>query len=838
MAIIDRPETTTRPETEAPPQRLVIGHRTPKIEGVDKVIGKAQYGADVSRPGMLWGKLLPSPYAHATIKRIDTSKAKAMPGVFAVLTGDDLPRLVGEISATAPAPEEFDVPSRGKQILAWKKAVFFGQPVAAVAALTLSLAEEALAAIEVEYDVHKPVLDVLEAMAEGAPLVQEGVFTETFAGKDDHPSNVAKLTELSRGDLEAGFAAADEVIEQTYRTAMVHQGYIEPQATLAEYGPDGRFTIWTSTQGQFGVRSGVAGFLKIPPRRVRVVGLEIGGGFGAKGAQTLEPISSLLTYAAGRPVKMQLTRSEVMRATRPAPDTVIQVKLGAKRDGEITAVDARFIWDVGAYPGGGSTGGINTGFGSWRLPNFHIEGLDVLTNRPSTGAYRAPNGPQGAFAVEGTLNVLADRLGIDPLELRLKNAVVEGDRNPSDVPFPRIGLVQTLEAIKGHPAWTEPVPAPSRPGWARGRGLACGLWGGGVGTSTAHVNVNEDGSAVVVTGAVDVAGTRTTMAQIAAEELQIPYERVSVSQPDTDSAPFNNPTGGSRVTYSLGTAVHRAAVDARTQLKQRAAQQLKAPPDEVEYRQGQFWVRADPEQSLTLAQVARGAIGSGDGPVIGTGEVTHLLRAPAFATQVVEVEVDQETGLVQVVKVTAAQDVGCAINPTACEGQIQGGVVQAIGWALTEEFVYDEHGRLRNPSLLDYRMPTALDAPNIECVLVEVPAADGPYGVRGTGEVPIVPGPAAIAAAVHDAVGARVYELPITGERVIAALEHERGDGKASPGPALASFPVRSAADRARQSVLRSQAAAPAGGKLAVESDDYCAEDDVEEAGVDKPPSP
>jgi CO/xanthine dehydrogenase Mo-binding subunit len=832
MAIVDRPETAAPPQTEAPPQRLVIGQRVAKIEGVDKVTGKAQYGADVSRPGMLWGKLLPSPYAHATIKKIDVSRAREMPGVYAVLTGEDLPNVVARVSDTTPAPEEFDVPSRGKQVLAWKKAVFFGQPVAAVAALTPSLAEEALAAIEVEYDVHKPVLDVLEAMAEGAPLVQEGVYTESFAGKDERPSNVAKLTELSRGDVGAGFAEADEVVEQTFRTAMVHQGYIEPQATLAEYGPDGRFTIWTSTQGQFGVRSGVAGFLKIPPRRVRVLAMEIGGGFGAKGAQTLEPICALLAYAAGRPVKMQLTRSEVLRATRPAPDTVLHVKLGAKRDGTITAVEARFVWDVGAYPGGGSSGGINTGWGPWRLPSFHIQGLDVLTNRPSIGAYRAPNGPQGAFAVEGTLNILAQRLGLDPLEVRLRNAVQEGDRNASDVPYPRIGLVQTLQAAQRHPAWTEPVPPSSRPGWVRGRGLACGVWGGGVGTSTAHVNINEDGSAVLVSGVVDLAGTRTTMAQIVAEELQIPYERVTVSQPDTDTAPFSNPTGGSRVTYSLGTAVHRAAVDARTKLKQRAAQQLKAPPDEVEYRQGQFWVRSDAEQSLTLAQVARGAIGSGEGPVIGTGEVTHLLRAPAFATQIIEVEVDQETGLVQVVKATAVQDVGCAINPTACEGQIQGGVVQAIGWALMEEYVYDDHGRLRNPSLLDYRMPTALDAPNIECVLVEVPAADGPYGVRGTGEVPIIPGPAAIAAAVYDAIGARVNELPVSGERVLAALAQAEGgaNGKAAPPLALTSFPVRSAADVARQSVLRSQAGAPAGGaKLAVESDDYGALEDVAE---------
>jgi CO/xanthine dehydrogenase Mo-binding subunit len=837
MATIEAPagKPAETPAAPATPHRLVIGQRVPKFEGVEKVTGKAQYGADLSRPGMLWGKLLPSPHAHAIIKRIDTSRARAIPGVFAVITGADLPQIVAEISQTTPAPEEFDVPSRGKQILAWKKVVFHGQPVAAVAALTPSLAEEALAAIDVEYEVLKPVVDVLEAMQPDAPLIHDNVFTETFAGKAQTPSNVCKLTELSRGDVDQGFAEADVVVEETFRTAMVHQGYIEPQATLAEYGPDGRFTIWTSTQGQFGVRGGVSGFLKIPPRRVRVVAMEIGGGFGAKGAQTLEPICAVLSYVTGRPVKMQLTRSEVLRATRPAPDAVLYVKLGARRDGTLTAARARFIWDVGAYPGGGSTGGINTGFGPWRIPNFYIEGYDVLTNRPSIGAYRAPNGPQGAFAVETALNMLAEKLGISPLELRLKNAVVEGDRNPSDVPYPRIGLVQTLEAIQRHPCWTEPVPPASRPGWVRGRGLACGLWGGGVGTSTAHVNINEDGSATVVTGAVDLSGTRTTMAQIAAEELQIPYERVNVVQPDTDAAPFNNPTGGSRITYSLGTAVHRAAVDARTKLKQRAAQLLKVPPDEVEYRQGKFWVRSDPESSLTLAQVARASIGSGEGPVIGTGEVTHLLRAPAFATQVLEVEVDQETGLVQVVKATAAQDVGCAINPTACEGQIQGGVAQGIGWALTEEYVYDEQGRLRNPSLLDYRMPTALDVPNIECILVEVPAADGPYGVRGTGEVPIVPAPAAIAAAVHDAVGGWVTELPITGERVLKAMA---GAGKAKGIPAtVAGAP--SAVSDARRAVLSAQrvattAPAPAPGtgaeKLATEREDYCAEDDVEEA--------
>ena len=668
---------TRTPEADVTvPTRTVIGQRVPKIEGTEKVTGKAQYGADTSRPNMLWARFLGSAHAHARIVSIDTAAARALPGVHAVVTGADLPGIVARISETAAAPEEFDVPSRGKRILAWRKAVFHHEPVAVAAAISPTIAEEALALITVEYEPLPVVLDPEVSMRREATPIHDGVFTETFAGKARTPSNVAKVTEMSKGDVDAALASADVRIAASFRTAMVHQGYIEPQACLAEYAPDGRFSIWTSTQGSFGVRSGLAGFLKVPPRRVRVTASEVGGGFGAKGAMTLEPICAVLAYVTGRPVKMQLSRSDVLRATRPAPDTSMHVEVGARRDGTLVAARAHFVWDVGAYPGGGSVGGINCSFGSYAIQDYHYVGYDVLTNRPSTGAYRAPNGPQGAYGVESALDMLADELGMSPVALRLKNAVAEGDRNPSDVPYPRIGLKETLNAIASHPAWTSPKSPPSREGWLRGRGVGCGLWGGGVGTSTAHININEDGSAVVVTGAVDLAGTRTTMAQIAAEELQIPYERVQVVQADTDVAPFSNPTGGSRITYSLGTAVYRAAIDARTQLRQRAATVLRCPPDDVEYRGGELWSTLAPAHRLTIGQVARGSSGSGQGPVVGTGEVTHLLRAPAFATQLVEVEVDPETGAVVVTNVVAAQDVGKAINPTAVEGQIQGGVVQ------------------------------------------------------------------------------------------------------------------------------------------------------------------
>lgn len=751
-------------------ERKYVGQRLPRVDGVDKVTGRMRYGADISLPGMAWAKQLGSPHAHARIVAIDTTKAKAIPGVFAVVTGADMPRLVSEISGAEVGPEEFEAASRGKRILAWEKVVFHGEPVAAVVAATPSIADEALAAITVEYEPLPPVIDPLRALAPDAPLLHYNHFAESFAGRADTPSNISRHNEVARGDVAQGFADADVILEDTFSTCFVHQGYIEPQASLAEYSPQGDLHMWTTTQGSFGVRSGLSSFLHLPAGRITVTPLEVGGGFGAKGAMGVEPLVALLAHAAKRPVKCVLRRSEVLKASRPAPGSVISVKVGAKKDGTFTALEARMVYDVGAYPGGASGAGMNIGPGPYKWPNAKVEGIDVMTNKPSVTAYRAPSGPQAAFAIESMVDRVATELGIDPIELRLRNAVEKGDRAINDVEWVRIGFKETLETMRQHPAWTEPLPAPSQPGRKRGRGVAAGYWGGGVGTSTAEIHFAEDGAVRIVTGSVDLTGCRSSVCQIAAEVLDVPFDKVGIVTESTDAVAFNDGTGGSRLTLSLGTAVYRAAVDAREKLRQRAAELLKADAADVVEADGAFFARSAPEMTMTRAQVLRRSMNSGAGPIVGSGATTHLKRAPAFALQIAEVEVDEETGQTWVVRYTGCQDVGCAINPDLCEGQIQGSAVQGIGWALTEGYVYDERGLLRNPSLLDYRKMTSLDVPNIDCVLVEVPAEESPFGVRGTGEVNIIPCLAAIGNAIYDAVGVRLASTPFSAERVYAAM--------------------------------------------------------------------
>jgi CO/xanthine dehydrogenase Mo-binding subunit len=643
--------------------------------------------------------------------------------------------------------------------------------VAAVAATTAAIAEEALSLIDVVYQALPAVVDPVRSLATSSTVLHQSNQAETFAGKAGHPSNVCRVNEVATGDVEQGFAQADAIVEDTFATVFVHQGYIEPQATVAEYAPGGNLNMWTTTQGSFGVRAGIAGFLHVPASRITVTPLEVGGGFGAKGAMGVEPLTALMAHAAGRPVKCVLRRSEVLKATRPAPGAVIHVKIGAKQDGTFTALQSRMVYDVGGYPGGASGAGLNIGPGPYRWPNARIEGIDVMTNKPSVTAYRAPGGPQAAFAIESAIDELAVKLHMDPIQLRLKNAVRPGDRAINGVAFPSIGFVQTLEAVAASPAWTKPVGQPSVPGRKRGRGVAAGYWGGGVGTSTAEIHFTEDGAANIVTGSVDLTGCRSSVCQIAAEALDVPFDKIRITTASTDAVPFNDGTGGSRLTLSLGTAVYRAAMDARGKLVQRAAGLLKVDADQVEERDGEFVVRSAPEQQISRQQVIRRSMNSGEGPIIGIGSTTHLTRAPAFAVQVAEVEVDPETGQTWVVDFTGAQDVGCAINPSLCEGQIQGSVVQGIGWALTEGYVYDNNGLLRNPSLLDYRKPTALDVPDINTILIEVPADESPYGVRGTGEVNIVPTLAAVGNALRNAIGIRMHQLPFSAERVLNAMQ-------------------------------------------------------------------
>lgn len=747
-------------------EHRVIGTRLPKVDALDRVTGKAAFGADLMLPGMLWAKMVRSPYPHARIKKIDTSKALALPGVKAVITAKDLPPL--EKGATAPLVGEVSISLNAiREIaIASDKVRYHGQAVAAVAAVDPFTAEEATQLVEVEYEELPVVEDVLEAMKPDAPLVHEDLFTEEEGKREkaSQPSNIATHMVYARGDVEAGFREADVVLEHTYRTQMVHQGYLEPQACAARVEPDGKVTVWTSTQGVFTVRTQLVEILGLPASRIKVVPMEIGGGFGGKALAIFEPTVVALAQKTGRPVKLVISREEVLRATGPGAPAVITVKAGAKRDGKLTAVSATMRYDAGAFPGSPVGRGILVGLAPYKLENMWAEGFDVVTNKPRVQAYRAPGGTPAAFAVEAHMDALAEAIGIDPLEFRFRNATGEKDLLPLGMPLNRVGLKQMLEQIKSHPCWTMTLHGPHR-----GRGLALGYWIGGTFTSSAHVTINPDATASVFVGSVDLTGTRTTILQMAAEELQMAPQDISVTVGDTDTAPYADISGGSRITYTMSAAVYQACQDVLTQLKERAAEKLKVTKGDVEYGEKRFWAKGDPQKGVTLKELARESVAWGSGPIMGKGSTTRMQPAHTYAAHVADVEVDPGTGKVKILNYTCFQDAGRAVNPVQVEGQMQGGAVQGIGWALSEEYVFDK-GVLKNANLLDYRCPVALDLPMIDTVIIEVPASDGPYGIRGTGEVPIVPPGAALANAIYRATGVRLYELPMTPERVFWAI--------------------------------------------------------------------
>ncbi len=740
----------------------VLGKSVPRNDALDKVTGKALFSADVKLPGMLYGKILKSPYAHARIVRIDTSKAQALDGVKAVVTSQDVPIQGGQKR-----------PSNSRHVVfAQEKALFFGQPVAAVAATTPELAEAAIDLIEVQYEALPLVTDVLEAIKPGAALLHPGLHTEGLAGRDPAPSNIALRVEFNRRDTSAGFEDADVVIEKTFRTQTIHQGYLEPRAAVADVSPDGKMTVWGSTQGSFVARQLLSEILELPLGKIRVVPMEVGGGFGGKNSLVAAPICAVLAQKARRPVRLVLSRAEDLTSGRPAPAAVVNLKLGATRDGQITAVSGSVMYNSGAFPQNLGADGIITGLGHYRIPNLKFDGYSVVTNRPPVGAYRAPGAPQTTFAMESAMDMLAEALGLDPIELRLRNIAKEGDLMPSDLPFPRLGFKETLEAVARHPRYQS-----KRQGKNVGRGVACGFWMGGVGSSAAHVNLNADGSVALVVGSVDLTGTRTTLAQIAAETLGIPYESVSVVVADTDTAPYSDITAGSRTTHQMGAAVYQACQDAKVQLVRRAAARLRVDPSEIEMVGGKLFAKSAPEKQVTLAELARAGNISSEGAITGRGAVGVPSRIPTFSVHVVDVEVDPETGKARVLDCLVAQDAGLAVNPSLVEGQMQGAVAQGIGWALSEEYFYVD-GIMRNTTLLDYRQPTSLDVPFVETLIVEVPSPTSIYGIKGIAEAPLVPAMAAIANAMNAAVGVRLTELPMTPESVLRAVQ-AKSSGKA-----------------------------------------------------------
>ena len=675
---------------EAQPEHKfkVIGTRPIRHDGVDKVTGRARYGADISLPGMLHAKVLRSPHAHARIKAIDTSAARALSGVKAVITGADFPDVPPELVQVG---ENFvNARNLSMNIMARDKVLYDGHAVAAVVATSSHIAEEAVKLIKVEYEALPHVQDVLVAMKDDAPILHPDLRTSGTAEKSDKPTNVASQVRFARGDLEAGFKAAEVIVEREFNTAMVHQGYIEPHNAVAQYNQDGHSTVWVSTQGSFAVRELCGHILQMNRGDIKVVPAEIGGGFGGKTTVYLEPLALLLSKKTGRPVKMVMTRNEVLRATGPTSGSHIRVKIGANKEGKITAAQVWMAYEAGAYPGSPIAVGCMTVLAPYDIDNLQIDGFDVVLNKPKTAAYRAPGATNAAFATETVIDELVEKLGIDPLEFRRINGAKEGTAQPAGPQFRRIGHLETVEAIKNSPHYQSPLPK-SQNGKLRGRGVASGFWINAGFQSSAIVSINTDGTANVVTGSPDIGGTRASCAMIAAEVLGLTAEEVHPVVADTESIGHTDTTGGSRVTFATGYAVYEAAQDAVNQLKQRAATLWKAKPGDVVYQDGVVSCTTNGHESMTLKELA-GKLPRAGGPVTGRASMTPRGVGPAFTTHVVDVEVDAETGKVDILRYTAAQDVGKAVHPSYVEGQIQGGVSQGVGWALNEEYYYDENG--------------------------------------------------------------------------------------------------------------------------------------------------
>ncbi|HVY15458.1 MAG TPA: xanthine dehydrogenase family protein molybdopterin-binding subunit [Rhodopila sp.] len=743
----------------------VVGTRPIRPDGVDKVTGKAVFAADTRAAGMLWGKVLRSPHAHARIVKIDTSKAEALPGVKAIVTAADFPDIPSEEAFVGEGPMNFR--DLSLNVIARGKALYEGHALAAVAATTQAIADQALALIDVTYEVLPHVIDADAAMAPDAPILHDDLFTAGVEPKPTKPSNVAKVVTFKKGDAEAGFKEADVIVEGRYTTQPVHQAYIEPHACMATWNPDGQVQIHSSSQGHFMVRAYTAKLLDINMANIRVNPAEIGGGFGGKTLIYLEPLAVALSRKSGKTVKMQMTREDVFRGSGPTSGASIEVKIGAKKDGTIVAAREVLKFQAGAFPGSPIGPGCMCGFAMYDLPNVDVVGYDVVSNRPKVAAYRAPGAPITSFAVESLMDDLATKLGIDPLALRVKNAAKNGTKTHYGPTHQNIGYTAVLDAVKAHPHWKSPLPE------GQGRGLATGFWFNIGGESSASVHVNEDGSVTAATGSPDIGGSRASIGMMVAEVLGVPATAVRTIVADTASIGFTHLTGGSRVTFATGMAATQAAEKVVDDLKRRAAQTWDIPVEAVEWKDGMAYPagsNAGAFEPLDLASLALKAARTG-GPIIAEVSVNAQGAGAGFGAHICDVSVDKETGHVKIERYTAIQDVGKAIHPSYVEGQIQGGAAQGIGWALNEEYIYNSRGQMENAGFLDYRVPVASDVPMIEAVLVEVPNPRHPFGARGVGEVPIVPPMAAIANAIKSATGVRMPDLPMSPPKVRAALD-------------------------------------------------------------------
>lgn len=783
--------------TTIEPTRLV-GKRVPRLDAIDKVTGKGQYGADQHPGGMLYAKVLRSPIPHGIIKRLDTSRAEALEGVRAVVTAGDVPDV------------KFGVTVMDEGVFAIDRVRYLGEAIAAVAATSERTAEEALKLIEVEFEELPVVEDIADALRPDAPLVHPD-----WKKYDAYPDllregNICSHSIVRRGDVEKGFAEAELVVEDEFETHMVHQGYIEPRAGVAWVDANGHVSVAASTQNPFNIRATLAKILRLPLNKVRVKATLIGGGFGGKLDPGVEHFTAVLAQKTGRPVRLVWTREEEMLAAAPRMPSRSRIKTGVMNDGTIVARKAEVWVDAGGYAGDSpviATVTTMMAAGPYKIPNLELHGYAVYTNKANAGAYRGPGGPQTVFAVESQMDIIAEKLGMDPLELRLKNIVHDGDLGPTGQVLTHVGLEEAIRRVAECIDWKSRKTGPYR-----GVGMACSWWTTTAGSACAYVKLNEDGTIGLITGATEIGSGAVTagVAQILAEEMGVDMEDLVLVTADTDATPYDFGAQGSRTVFNVGNAVRRAAEDCKRQILEAASTVLEAPVEELELRDKHVWVKGSAERRVSLAQIGEMSIwamapghvvgkapeqGSwAGGAIIGRGTFlatpteydassvqSHMypaFNAPTFYCHAAEVEVDPLTGEVQVLRYVAAHDVGKAINPEYIEGQFRGGAAQGLGYALSEEIVY-KGGRVLNPNLTDYKMPTALDVPDIECIIVEAGSDEGPYGAKGVGEPSVIPSGALIANAVAAATGVRIRRLPLTAERVYRALQaHAAGAGK------------------------------------------------------------
>ena len=749
----------------------VIGSRPVRHDGFDKVTGRAIYGADVKLPGLIWGALARSPHAHAIVKSIDTSEAEKTPGVLGVITSKDMPETEDKMIDLGEGDENPRWTSN--RLMASTKVIYRGHPVAAVAAADRYVAEEAAKKVKVKYEILPVHNDVDSALADQAEIIIDGMVGDDL-GEEVKNTNMALHERYDFGDVDKAFKDAAYIEENTYTMQMVHQGYIEPHNATAFWDEEDRVKVWTSTQGAFTARTALASLLQLDVSRIKVTPCEIGGGFGGKIPVYLEPIAALLSKKTGRPVKMVMERTAVFETTGPTPGGKVWVKIGADTNGKLIAAESKIWFEAGCNPGSMIGPAAQCIYAPYDIPNTRIDSYDVVVNKPKVAPYRAPGSPQVAYAMESAVDDLCDKAGWDSMEFRISNASTQGTRRGDGVRFSVIGTKDVVNATKSSDHWNSDLgTAPE--GKVRGRGISNGYWFNIGLKSSVNLNVNNDGTVTLIEGSTDIGGSRASISMQAAEALGIPAEDVRPSIVDTDSVGYTDVTGGSRTTYATGFAAWKAANNLVDELKGRVAMLWsegtgELGKDDVTFESGVFRSKAEPQKSISFKELADKLDDLG-GPAISTGSVDLESAGDGFGMHIADIEVDLATGKTDVIRYTAVQDVGKAIHPSYVEGQMQGGAVQGIGWALNEEYYMQDEGGMANSSFLDYRMPTSLDLPDIETVIVEIPTPLHPYGVRGVGEVPICPPLAAIGNAIKDALGVRLTDLPMNPGRIIEALK-------------------------------------------------------------------